>query len=294
MSASSSQLPGQTYDLATLLDAWEGALHAVSELGKRLTPQQWSAPTECPGWSAGDVVRHLAWVEAFLAGRQDPEHEMDWAQFPHVQSDFARLTEQGVDVRRGRAQADVCSELDTLADVRLAQIMSLDPLTLDTEVMGVFGRHVPLQNLLRVRAFDAWTHLQDIRRAAGLPGDLATRGAHVSALQMARSTAFVLARNVAAPPHTTMRITVTGPIAFERWAGIDDEGAGVEIDELGRPDMPTIGLTTDWETYARLGAGRLDVTRSDVLDRIVLDADASVDGAVDLAARIPESLAITP
>ena len=105
MSASSSQLPAQTYDLATLLDAWEGALHAVSELGKRLTPQQWAAPTECPGWTAGDVVRHLAWVEAFLAGRRDPEHEMDWTQFPHVQSDFARLTEQGVDVRRGHAQA---------------------------------------------------------------------------------------------------------------------------------------------------------------------------------------------
>jgi uncharacterized protein (TIGR03083 family) len=289
-----SALAAETYDLATLLDAWEGTLHAVSELGKRLTPEQWEAPTECPGWSAGDVVRHLAWVEAFLAGRQDPPHEVDWSLHPHLNSDFGRMTEVGVDVRRGHAQAEVCTELDGLIDVRLSQIMALDPLTLQTEVMGVFGRPVPLQTNLRMRTFDAWTHLQDIRRATGLPGDLATRGAQVSAYQMARSTAFVLARNVAAPPGTTMRVTVTGPLEFERWAGIDDEGAGVEIDELGRPERPTIGLTTDWETYARLSAGRVDVTRSEVLDRISLEADPSVTGAGDLAPRIPESLAITP
>jgi hypothetical protein len=199
-----------------------------------------------------------------------------------------------VDVRRSHAQADVCTELDGLIDVRLAQVMALDPLSLETEVMGVFGRMTPLQRLLRLRSFDSWTHLQDIRRAVALPGDLATRGAQVSAVQLAQSTAFVLARNVEAPPGTTMRVTVTGPIAFEQWAGIDDEGSGVDIDELGRPDTPTLGLTTDWETYARLGTGRLDVSRTDVLERIVLEADPRVDGAQALAARIPESLTITP
>jgi len=289
-----SELAAETYDLATLLDAWEGSLHAVSELGKRLAGEQWDAPTECPGWSAGDVVRHLAWVETRLAGRTEPDHEVVWAQHPHAQGDFARLTETGVDVRRQHHQADVCTELDGLIDVRLAQIMALDPLTLETEVMGVFGRPVPLQKLLRIRTFDVWTHLQDIRRAVSLPGDLATRGAQVSAFQLARSTPFVLARNVGAPPGTTMRVTVTGEIELERWAGIDDEGAGVEIDELGRPDLPTIAITTDWETYSRLGAGRLDVTGSDVVARITLESDSRVEGAAQLAARIPESLAITP
>jgi hypothetical protein len=211
-----------------------------------------------------------------------------------VQGDFARMTEVGVDVRRSHTQADVCTELDGLIDVRLAQIMTLDPLSLDTEVMGVFGRMTPLQRLLRLRSFDSWTHLQDIRRAVSLPGDLATRGAHVAALQLAQSSAFVLARNVEAPPGTTLRITVTGPVELEVWAGVDDEGAGVEIDELGRPEAPTIALSTDWETYARLGTGRLDVTQADVLDRITLDADPRVDGAPELAARIPESLTITP
>ena len=211
-----------------------------------------------------------------------------------MQGDFARLTEIGVDLRRPHSQDDVCAELDGLIDLRLSQIMALDPLTLDTEVMGVFGRPGPLQNLLRRRVFDAWTHEQDMRRATRLPANLASPGAQVAAVQLARSVPFVLARNVGAAVGTTMRITVTGPIAFERWAGIDDEGRGIEIDELGRPDRATIGLSTDWETYARLCAGRLDVTDPAVLAHIVLEFDPGVGGAADTAALLPAALAITP
>ena len=283
-----SALAAETYDLPTLLDAWESVLHAVSELAKRLDDDGWNAPTECPGWSVGDVVRHLSWIEAKLAGRPEAEHEIDWSAYPHVASDLSRMTETGVDVRRRLSQAEVCQELDGLIDVRLSQILMLDPLSLETEVMGVFGRPTALERLLRIRCFDSWTHLQDIRRAVGLPGDLAIPAAQASAQQMASSTAFVLARNVDAPVGTTMRVTVTGPIAFERWAGIDDDGQGTVIEEVGRPDEPTISIATDWETYARLGTGRLDASSPEVLARVTLDGDPV------LAARIPAALAITP
>jgi uncharacterized protein (TIGR03083 family) len=281
-------MAAETYDLRALLDSWEQTLRGVSTLGRVVTPAQWEAPTECPGWSAGDIVRHLSWIEAFLAGRRDPEHEMDWSRFPHVDGDFARMTETGVELRRAQSQVDACNELDGLVDLRLAQIMALDDLSLESEVMGVFGSLVPLERLLRIRTFDSWTHLQDLRRAVGHPGDLATPAAQVSALQMARTTSFVLARGIAAPAGTTWRVTVTGPIAFERWVGIDDDLRGVDIDQVSRPDIPTIALDTDWETYARLGAGRLDVAAPEVVER------ARVTGDAELASRVLESLAITP
>ena len=47
-------------------------------------------------------------------------------------------------------------------------------------------------------------------------------------------------------------------------------------------------MTTDWETYARLGAGRLDTTDPSVLALITLEGD------LELGARLPEALAITP
>jgi uncharacterized protein (TIGR03083 family) len=290
-----TSLPADSFDLATLLAAWEESLHAIAELGKRMTPEQWLAPTECPGWDAGDIVRHTCWVEAFLSGRSDPEHVVEWDERPHVVNDFGRLTETGVDVRRLLDQAAACEELDGLIDLRLSQLMGLDPFTLDSEVMGLFGRPVAVRNLLRVRLLDAWTHEQDIRRATALPANLASLPATVAAAQLVSTLPFVLSRNVEAPVGTTMRLTVTGAIAFERWAGVDEDGRGVAIDELDRPDGDaTIGLTTDWETYARLGTGRLDVTDPGVLARCELYADPGVPGASELAARIPEALAITP
>ena len=257
-------------------------------LGRVLTPEQWAAPTECPGWSAGDVVRHLCWVEGFLANRADAPHEVDWAAHPHATSDFGRLTETGVDVRRHLEQAAVCDELDTLIDVRLAMIMRLEPLSLEIEVPGLFGRAVPLRNLLRVRTFDVWTHEQDIRRAVGLPANLASPGAQVSALQITASLPFVLARGLEAPAGTTLRATVVGPISFERWAVVGDDGRGSRI---AAPEVTTLALETDWETFARLAAGRLDVGAPDVLARVHLHQEP---GAEPLAARLLAELAITP
>jgi uncharacterized protein (TIGR03083 family) len=280
-----SEMAAESYGVRELLEAWNGALHTVVELGRRLSPEQWAAETECPGWSAGDIVRHLAWIESFMSGRPQPEHEMDWSRFPHITNDFGRLTEIGVDVRRGQQQQECCDELADLADVRLGQIMALDPLTLETEVMGVFGTPVPLDRMVRMRCFDTWTHEQDIRRAVQLPANMRTMGAHVAALQMARTLGFMLAKNVQAPPGTTMRLTVTGPIEFERYAAVTADGKGTDVEPL---EHPTIGLTTDWETYARLTTGRLDTTDPAVLAKVELAGDP------DLAARIPAALAITP
>ena len=284
-------LPAAAYDLATLLDAWESSLRAVAGLGRVLTPEQWEAPTECPGWSAGDVVRHLCWVEGFLANRSDAPHEVDWAAHPHVTSDFGRLTETGVDVRRHLEQAAVCDELDALIDVRLAMIMRLDPLALDTEVPGLFGRPVPLRNLLRVRVFDIWSHEQDIRRAAGLPGNLASPGAQVSALQITASLPFVLAKGVQAPAGTTLLVSVDGPVAFERCAVVGDDGRGARI---AASDGATLALETDWETFARLSAGRLDVADPSTTSQVRLRHRDDVEGAATLASRLLGELAITP
>jgi len=280
-----SEMVGETYGVRELLEAWNGALHTVAELGRRLSPAQWEAPTECPGWSAGDVVRHLAWIESYMAGRPQPDSDLDWSRFPHVQNDFGKVTEPGVEARRGHPQAETCDELASLADVRLGQIMALDPLTLETEVMGVFGTPVPLDRMVRTRTFDTWTHEQDIRRAVELPANLRTPPAQVAAVQMARTLGFMLAKNVEAPPGTTIRLTVTGPIEFERYAAINPEGKGIDVEPV---DDPTIGITTDWETYARLATGRLDTSDPAVLAKVELAGDP------ELAARIPAALAITP
>ena len=286
-------LPAASYSLAALLEAWESSLRAVVMLGRVLTSEQWEAPTECPGWSAGDVVRHLAWVEGFLAGRKDEPHEVDWSRFPHLSSDFGRLTETGVDVRRHLAQAAACDELDTLIDVRLSQIMSIKGLSLESEVMGLFGRHVALRDLLRVRTFDIWTHEQDMRRATGYPANLATPGAQVTAVQTTAALPFVLAKGLGAAPGTSLLVTVTGPISFGRCSAVGEDGRGVRLVERCTPGDCTLTLETDWETFARLLAGRLDTADPEVIARAVVGHDGS-EGAAALADRLLPALSVTP
>jgi uncharacterized protein (TIGR03083 family) len=280
-----ADLAAQSWGVQPLLAAWVSTLQTVAELGRRLTPEQWEAPTECPGWSAGDVVRHLAWVESFLAGRPQHQVEMDWSRFPHITGDFGRLTEIGVEARRGQTQVECCDELAGLVDVRLALLMAHDPLTLETEVPGVFGKPMTFDRMIRMRTFDSWTHEQDIRRAVGLPANLASPGAQVTAVQIARTLGFALSRNVEAPPGTTVRLTVTGLIAFERYAVVDEDGKGRDCDVV---EQPTIGIATDWETYARLAAGRLDTDDPGVRARVRLEGDEA------MAERLPAALAITP
>jgi uncharacterized protein (TIGR03083 family) len=283
----STPLAADSYSIAQAIDAWEGSLRAVNELAKRLNDEGWAAPTECPGWTVGDVVRHLCWVEARLAGRPDlePETPLDYDALPHVRSDLSRTTETGVAARRNLAQAQVCAELDGLIDVRLAQIMALDPIAPGTEVPSVSGRTTTLGFLLRIRAFDTWTHEQDVRRAVGLPGNFATPGAQQSAAQVAASVPHVLGRGLGAPVGTTLRVRVSGKIEFERAAQVVEDGTAEPVDAVA---VPSVAIATDWETYARLSAGRLDVADPAVLARLELSGDPA------LAAALPAALVLTP
>ncbi len=265
--------PLETADAATLVAAWEGAIHAVSGIGRSLSAAEWDLPTECPGWSVGDLVRHVAAIECFLAGRPLPAHEPDWAALPHATGAVGRFTEVGVDARRGDAPSTTCDELDAVTDERLAQLMGLEPLALETQVPGLFGKPVPLDTLLRVRIFDVWTHEQDLRRAIGRPGGLGSAGAQVSAAQMLAALPRVLAKVLGAAPGEALAVVVGQEVTFVRAATVDTDGRGVLLPPDHDGDV-TVSLTADWETYARLSAGRLDVTSPDVQDLVTITGDA--------------------
>ena len=44
---------------------------AILALGGGLTPDEWSRPTECPGWTVLDLVSHLIGIERTLLGERD-------------------------------------------------------------------------------------------------------------------------------------------------------------------------------------------------------------------------------
>jgi uncharacterized protein (TIGR03083 family) len=135
--------------------------------------------------------------------------------------------------------------------------------------------------LWRMRAFDAWVHEQDIRRAIGVPGNLDAPGAQIAGDIFLGALARVVAKVAAAPAGSMVRFTVDGAVGLDRAVVVDANLRG----QLARPDgEPTVHLRLGWETFSRLAAGR-----------IAPDAAAvEVIGDPELARRILDHFAVTP
>ena len=266
-----------------LLDIWQSALETVVALGAAATDEQWHLPTPCPGWSVGDVVAHLVDIEQMMAGSARPEHEPDWSSLPHVQADFGRFTEVGVDVRRAHAREDVLAELQTTIELRRSQ---LDAVPEGAEVIGPFGNPTTMDRLLRIRIFDTWAHQQDIRAALGLDDGWDTPAAAVSQEQIVRALPYVWARTVGAPEGTTVRIEMADPV-LPRDVAVTAVAEGKGVDVAPGPDA-TVWLTASWPDLMRLACGRVDPDEPGLRSRIVVRGDET------LAAALLPALSITP
>lgn len=262
------------------IDTWHQSMTQIITLCEPLDDAQWQAQTPCPGWTVADVVAHLIDVEAMLAGDPRPNHQPDWSSLPHVNSDFGRATEVGVDVRRGRSKGDVLGELRTMLPRREAELRAADG-----PVRGIFGNSVDLDLLLSMRIFDSWVHEQDIRTAIDQPGGLDSIAAQHAAQLMLRGLPKAWGKGVAPAVGTTLRITITGPdIEADTTLVIDDEGRAVPTEA----PAPDVHLTMSWPHYALAASGRVDI--QDAQWR----AGVTTVGDPDLVDRTLRALNIAP
>lgn len=270
-------------DQPTLIGIWQDQLVGVADLAETLDAEQWQAGTPCPGWSIGDVVAHLIDIEELLAQNPRPAHEPDWDALPHIQGDFGRFTEVGVDYRRGRSQEAVIAELRELVALRRSQ---LDDVPDGAEVVGPFGNPTTVDRLLRIRTMDGWMHEQDIRAAAGIDGGWESRGAVITYQQIQRAIPVLWAKTSEAPAGSAVHVRITGPgLVGDVAAAADADGRGAEC---AVPEDPTVRVAVSWPDLVSLASGRIDPSDVDVRARLTIDGDQA------LAATFLSALAITP
>lgn len=260
---------------AGLIDAWASAMADLRAVVADLGEPGWRAPSLLPGWSAGDIVAHLTWIERILLGRFDPPHEPDWAALPHVANDLGRTTEVPVDLRRGRTRADVLDEFDATIRDRHAALLA-GPQELASPATNPFGRRVTLEAVLRMRTFDTWVHGQDVRLATARPGATDTAGARVAGEQILGALGYVWAKRVQAPIGTTLHVVVTPPgAALEHAVVRTDDGTGVTVPP---PAAPTVTLTLPFDDLVQLGCGRTrpDSTPEQARARVRVDGDPAL------------------
>ncbi|HEU0130103.1 MAG TPA: maleylpyruvate isomerase family mycothiol-dependent enzyme [Mycobacteriales bacterium] len=265
-------------ELQAYADAFEQTWAGVSSACTNLTPEQWHSPTDLPGWTVKDNVSHILGEEKFALGDPAPEHEVP--DLPHLRHDFARLIEIPVDLRRPVPGDEVLREFREVTARRLAMLRSLPDSALDDEVPGPDGTW-QRRRQLGVRVFDCWTHEQDIRRALGHPGGLATSAARISLERVLRSLPG-LAEDVPAATGRSMAVTTTGAVASASTLRFDPDRSYVD----GAAADADVRVTVDFATFLRIATGRVPYD--------AVAAEVAVEGDVALGEELLRHAAITP
>lgn len=247
----------------------------IREVVDGLGEEGWRRPSLLPGWSVGDLIAHLTWLERILLGRQDLAHQPDWSALPHVTSDFGRATEVPVDLRRSWPRSRVLAEFDATIAERHAALLA-GPQEPSAAAPNPFGRTSTLQAVLRMRIFDTWVHGQDVRLAVRRPGATDTAAARIAAEQIASALGFLWAKRVDAPIGSSLVVTVTPPgIALVRAVTRGTDGKGVDI---APPPHPTVGLALTFDDFVQLGCGRTrpDSTLEQARARVTICGDGGL------------------
>ncbi len=248
--------------------AWRHSLESILSLAQELSDPDWSAPTECPKWTVKDVYAHLVEGERWMAAGHP--------QLP----DLTHWTEQGVLAWRDHSPLEVATALRRAYEQRCYQL-ARRPVDPQAPAYLPMGQRSTLARLLQIRVLDVWVHEQDIRRAVGRPGNLASPGAAVAGDLFVAAFPRIVAKLAQALPGSVVRLTTRGEVSIDVAVATDRRGVGALVTP-GR--TATTHLIMSWEAYTRLSCGRGTSG----------DYDVRIIGDRGLAERILGHLSITP
>ena len=239
-----------TVDRDQAVAALDEAFDAVVALAEGLAPTDWDRPTACPGWSVKDNVSHVIGIESMLLGRPSPEDTLP-DDLPHVRNDFGRVNEVWVEAYRQRPPAEVLSELRAVIAARREALAGMDQAAFDRDSFTPAGPDTYGRFML-IRTMDIWFHDQDIREALGRPGHLEGLAPDAVLDEVSRSIGYVVGKRAGAPPGSSVRFDLTGPMA--RRIDVDVTDRARVVDALA--GEPTVTLTVPGAHFTRLVGGR--------------------------------------
>ena len=244
--------PGQDVRLAdtgptTTVEAYIEQVEALTRVLDRVPDDAWDLPVAAYPWSVRDLVAHLVAIEAYSGsflglGRFDAGD---------LEGDHLAMTEATIAEYRGRPVADVVNDWRRLAERTAAHVADLDREDLE-RLMPLHGIPFRVTTAIVARAFELWTHADDIRAAIGEPLDSPSpEVVHRMATESVSSLPFA-ALGLAEPPGPAVaHIVLTG-----RGGGTWTLRVGGARDVAAEPDVT---LVTDVIDYCRVVSRRQDI-----------------------------------
>lgn len=259
------------------LSSWDSSIVNFYDVVAKV--DDWSQQSPCPGWSIADLVSHTIDLEALLAADPRPDHSPDWAALPHIDSDFGRLTEIGVDFRRGLSQPDLLEDLAQTHARALERVDSLEP---DASIPWLRG-DTPINRLLGMRTFDIWMHEQDVRVSIGSIGNLDGPGAAEAMRYLTAGLPKVWGKATGAPIGAVLHVAITEPgLSGQFWVRVNEDGKASLVEE----QTHDVSVTMPWLAFIMLAGGR--TTERDYAQ------DVLVAGNQALGKAFLDAMAVTP
>ncbi len=250
-----------------MVDLMEAVWKSIDGLCSGLTQEQWSLPTECPGWSVQDQVSHLVGSECRLLGRPAPAHEP--ADTSHVRNEVGQGNEVLVDYRRQFSGADVLAEFREVTAERLGVLRAMSEADFAADTPNPLGSG-PYTDLLAIRIYDAWVHEQDMRRTLGIAGHLSGPVAQHAYGRTEAAMPFVVGRKVRPDDGATVVFEITGEAGGSIALNMDG-GRAHRMDAA--PASPTVKLTMGLEPFNALGTGRWSAEHALGTGSVAIDGD---------------------
>jgi len=239
--------------LVALDETWTAILALLDEV----TDEQWAWPTPCSAWTVRDLASHLGAVEGQFQSLPQPE-----TPAPEPSEGIDGWTAAGVEARRRWSPAQVRAEIVAASSAQIAHLATLEDAGWQAERFGPLGPTTE-DGLARIRVFDVYLHLLDLRAALGRPlgvtGDDASEptACRVCVDRVFEVTPWGAAKKAGLADGARVRLDLSGPGG--RVVDVVVEGGKARL-EPGDPDtVPPDVVSGSAVAYLLTASGRVDV-----------------------------------
>jgi uncharacterized protein (TIGR03083 family) len=185
----------------------------------------------------------------------------------------------------GQPRVEVLRQFADVTGARLAALTEMGEDEFSASSWTPIGQ-ADYRRFMQVRAFDCWVHEQDIRDAIDRPGHQDGPVAEQSVDEVVRAIGYLVGKKAGAPTGSTVRISLTGPVAREVNVAVV-EGRARAVEWLD--DDPTTTVILSSTAFTRLACGRVEpgAVLGGALGGVELAGDA------ELGRRLVANLAFT-